>query len=135
MVFPWRLLNGEPRPESATSPAAASTWSISGNVDVRLDAVLAIGGDEVRPAVPSKAGQADRSREVGRQGGGAGSGTKARKSGRSGGASAADRGAQVRASATKGVLGVRLRIISVWWCVAVAAMVFPWRLLNGEPRP
>jgi hypothetical protein len=48
MVFPWRLQNGEPRPECATCLPAASIWSIKGNLDVRFDAVIAFGDPSTR---------------------------------------------------------------------------------------
>jgi len=52
MVFPWRLQNGEPRPQCATCLPAASIWSIKGNLDVRFDAVRSFG--EPRPRMQSR---------------------------------------------------------------------------------
>jgi hypothetical protein len=134
MVFPWRLQNGEPRPECATCLAAASTWSFKGNVDVRLDAFMAIGGSEEQPTVPNIARRADRSCEAGRQGGGAGSGAKVRKSVSDAAVPAEVNDKLPPANTQNGVIIVRIRIISIY-AVMLATMVFPWRLQNGEPRP
>ena len=134
MVFPWRLQNGEPRLKCATCLTAASIWSIKGNLDVRIDAVRAFGGSEVRPTVPKNARRADRSRDVGRQDGDAVGGTKRQPSAECRAASAEDMRQVPPVETRKGVYMVRMRIISV--CAALAVtIVFPWRLQNGEPRP
>jgi hypothetical protein len=136
MVFPWRYQNSEPRPQCATCPVAASTWTIKGNIVWRFDAAIALGGTaQVRPSVPNSARRADRSCEVVRQCGVAGRGADGQLPAQEPQAArAVDSGSCAVKTTIHGAFAVRLRIIPVC-AMLMVFMVFPWRYQNSEPRP